>query len=192
MELFADDTALWISGNNIRRATTHLQKHIDILHRWFSDWKIIINLNKSFSIVFTYSTKKYHLTQPLDYNNTPISIQNHTRYLGINFHRSTSIKTDIKHIRNNLVIRSQQISIISHRISSNSQNLYKTHIRPLIDYRTTILTSAQKNHFCFIEQTETRILRKLAKVPRDYPSAEIHNVCKLDPLKTRLNKIHRN
>ncbi|GBP51194.1 hypothetical protein EVAR_85405_1 [Eumeta japonica] len=64
--VFADDTALYLSGSNFRIITPRLQKAIDELTRWFQTWRIEVNPEKSAAIFFNYSRVKrkklYHTT----------------------------------------------------------------------------------------------------------------------------------
>lgn len=85
LEMFADDTAIWISGFNVHAVQFKLQHYISQLEKWFKDWKININATKSSSTIFTYSSQKFQLTFPLKFNNKPIPITTKCRYLGIQF-----------------------------------------------------------------------------------------------------------
>ncbi|GBP55028.1 RNA-directed DNA polymerase from mobile element jockey [Eumeta japonica] len=58
LALFADDTALYLSGSNFRIITPRLQKAIDELTRWFQTWRIEVNPEKSAAIFFNYSRVK--------------------------------------------------------------------------------------------------------------------------------------
>ncbi|GBP43063.1 Probable RNA-directed DNA polymerase from transposon BS [Eumeta japonica] len=58
LALFADDTALYLSGSNFRIITPRLQKAIDELTRWFQTWRIEVDPEKSAAIFFNYSRVK--------------------------------------------------------------------------------------------------------------------------------------
>ncbi|KAL4126453.1 hypothetical protein QTP88_010675 [Uroleucon formosanum] len=81
MATYADDTAI-LSPNNDPVKTVHfLQKHLDLIDKWSSNWKIKINPDKSIYVPFTLKklNEKYFLTyaQPL----TSDSIEQMKKYL---------------------------------------------------------------------------------------------------------------
>lgn len=51
--LFADDTSLLTSSNNIQRAKIQMSKALDTLLSYFETWRLIINPSKTQSIIFT-------------------------------------------------------------------------------------------------------------------------------------------
>ncbi|GBP32504.1 Probable RNA-directed DNA polymerase from transposon BS [Eumeta japonica] len=58
LALFADESALYLSGSNFCQITPRLQKAIDKLTRWFQTWRIEVNPEKSAAIFFNYSSIK--------------------------------------------------------------------------------------------------------------------------------------
>lgn len=59
--IYANDTALYSSSGNRRILVGRMQSHIDSVVKFFLDWKLTINPNKSEAILFSRKLNK----QPL-------------------------------------------------------------------------------------------------------------------------------
>jgi len=81
LALYADDTAIlaqsWLTDTIVRR----LIHAIALLHRYFTKWKLRVNINKTASILFTERRPATPL--PLQFQQTAIPWSPHIRYLGL-------------------------------------------------------------------------------------------------------------
>ncbi|GFU91494.1 probable RNA-directed DNA polymerase from transposon X-element [Trichonephila clavipes] len=97
INMFADDTAIHTTYRRISSVTYALNKHLKLLEKYYDQWKISINVEKSAAVIFT---KRRKLPPPPTMYNTTIPWSQSTKYLGIVFDKNLTWKTHIQHTRN--------------------------------------------------------------------------------------------
>ncbi|GFX24361.1 probable RNA-directed DNA polymerase from transposon X-element [Trichonephila clavipes] len=97
LNMFADDTAVHTTYRRITSVTYALNKHLKLLEKYYDQWKISINVEKSAAVIFT---KRRKLPPPPTMYNTTIPWSQSTKYLGIVFDKNLTWKTHIQHTRN--------------------------------------------------------------------------------------------
>ncbi|GFT70496.1 probable RNA-directed DNA polymerase from transposon X-element [Trichonephila clavipes] len=97
LNMFADDTAVHTTYKRISSVTYALNKHLKLLEKYYDQWKISINVEKSAAVIFT---KKRKLPPPPTMYNTTIPWSQSTKYLGIIFDKNLTWRTHIQHTRN--------------------------------------------------------------------------------------------
>ncbi|GFT61521.1 probable RNA-directed DNA polymerase from transposon X-element [Trichonephila clavipes] len=96
LNMFADDTAVHTTYKRISSVTYALNKHLKLLEKYYDQWKISINVEKSAAIIFT---KKRKLPPPPTMYNTTIPWSQSTKYLGIIFDKNLTWRTHIQHAK---------------------------------------------------------------------------------------------
>ena len=80
--LFADDTNVFISGNNFRKLINTLHIELDKLYAWLQSNKLTLNLLKTHYMVF-HRAKHKHMDVKLCINTFPIQQVDNTKFLGV-------------------------------------------------------------------------------------------------------------
>ena len=80
--LFADDTNVFISGNNLRKLINTLHIELDKLYAWLQSNKLTLNLLKTHYMVF-HRAKHKHMDVKLCINEVPIQQVDNTTFLGV-------------------------------------------------------------------------------------------------------------
>ncbi|GBP21230.1 RNA-directed DNA polymerase from mobile element jockey [Eumeta japonica] len=151
LALFADDTALYLSGSNFRIITPRLQKAIDELTRWFQTWRIEVNPEKSAAIFFNYSRVKKKEVVPYNsptfrINKSSIPWHHKYKYLGITLDKHLHFKDHIKRVRQNAQLYLSRLSSMIGKKSKmslrNKCTLYKVCIRPVMTYAAPVFAHA--------------------------------------------------
>ncbi|GFW30711.1 probable RNA-directed DNA polymerase from transposon X-element [Trichonephila clavipes] len=93
LNMFADDTAVHTTYRRISSVTYALNKHLKLLEKYYDQWKISINVEKSAAVIFT---KRRKLPPPPTMYNTTIPWSQSTKYLGIIFDKNLNWKTHIQ------------------------------------------------------------------------------------------------
>jgi hypothetical protein len=81
---FADDTAILSANLDPLIALADLQRHINLLQRWFQKWRTKINNDKSVQITFT--TGQINCSE-VTINNFIITTKSEVKYLGLHLDR---------------------------------------------------------------------------------------------------------
>ncbi|GFX11572.1 RNA-directed DNA polymerase from mobile element jockey [Trichonephila clavipes] len=97
LNMFADDTAVHTTYKRISSVTYALNKHLKLIEKYYDQWKISINVEKSAAVIFT---KKRKLPPPPTMYNKTIPWSQSTKYLGIIFDKNLTWRTHIQHTRN--------------------------------------------------------------------------------------------
>ena len=111
--LFADDTCLLLTHSNPLTLQEKLNQEVSLLCNWCNSNKLTINTEKCHLIIITFKicSKDFSVTL----NNSPITLKNHVKYLGVfidsklNFHfhlnvvanklsRALGIPSKLKHV----------------------------------------------------------------------------------------------
>ena len=81
LALYADDTALLVQSWRTDTVARRLTYAMDILHRYFTKWKLRVNVNKTEALLFT---KRRPIVPPLtQFQHTMIPWNRNIRYLGL-------------------------------------------------------------------------------------------------------------
>ena len=80
--LCADDTNVFISGNNSRKLITTLHIELDKLYAWLQSNNLTLNLLKTHDMVF-HIAKHKNMDIKLCINNVPIQQVVNTKFLGV-------------------------------------------------------------------------------------------------------------
>ncbi|GFT84029.1 RNA-directed DNA polymerase from mobile element jockey [Trichonephila clavipes] len=145
--MFADDTAVHATYEGISSVTYALNKHLKLLEKYYDQWKISINVEKSAAVIFT---KKRKLPPPPTMFNRTIPWSQNTKYLGIIFDKNLTWRTHIQHTRNKfrkimfklypLIGRNSELS------RDNKVLLFTAVMRPILAYGCPVWGYAAKTN----------------------------------------------
>ena len=88
--MYANDLVLWSTEEYATTAKVRLQEATNILSSWAQDWCVKINKTKSFTTLFTLSTKSKPVTIMLD--DTELQHTDSATYFGITFDKRQTWK----------------------------------------------------------------------------------------------------
>jgi Reverse transcriptase (RNA-dependent DNA polymerase) len=91
---FADDTAIFASGQTPLLVQDHLQDHLNEISDYCKDWKIKINASKTQVIYFSRCTKNVPLTE-INLNGDGIPWSNVVKYLGVHLDKRLTFESQI-------------------------------------------------------------------------------------------------
>ncbi|GBP49013.1 RNA-directed DNA polymerase from mobile element jockey [Eumeta japonica] len=174
LALFADDTALYLSGSNFRIITPRLQKVIDELTRWFQTWRIEVNPEKSAAIFFNYSSIKKKEVVPYNsatfrINKSPIPWHHKYMYLGITLDKHLHFKDHIKRVRQNAQLYLSRLSGMIGKKSKmslrNKCTLYKVCIRPVMKYAAPVFAHANPKALYQLQILQNNFCRRASGAP---------------------------
>uniref|UniRef100_A0A3B3B6W1 Reverse transcriptase domain-containing protein n=1 Tax=Oryzias melastigma TaxID=30732 RepID=A0A3B3B6W1_ORYME len=107
--LFADDTTVYRSGENLESVITSMEKELVVLQRWFDANKLVLNWEKTKCMIF--GTRNYGENRYIKIDGTVINNVSEVKFLGVILDNKLSWKLHIDYI--------------SKKISKNIGILYK-------------------------------------------------------------------
>ena len=93
---FADDTTLSLSGPQLNTLTSDVEKELEKVLQWLLANKLIINLKKTHSMLFT--NKRVDRKIDIRVNDTVLEQKSECKFLGIIVDDDINWKSHIKHI----------------------------------------------------------------------------------------------
>jgi hypothetical protein len=78
-----DDTAIIATSRKPTLLVSYLESYLNDLQRWFSEWRIAINVSKSTAIIFALAGRRFIQLQPITLFGEPIQWVETTCYLGL-------------------------------------------------------------------------------------------------------------
>ncbi|GFX58937.1 probable RNA-directed DNA polymerase from transposon X-element [Trichonephila clavipes] len=162
LNMFADDTAVHTTYKIISSVTYALNKHLKLLEKYYDQWKISINVEKSAAVIFT---KKRKLPPPPTMYNTTIPWSQSTKYLGIIFDKNLTWRTHIQHTRNKfrkimfklypLIGRNSELS------RDNKVLLFTAVMRPILAYGCPVWGYAAKTNINILDTLQNSTIRMI-------------------------------
>jgi hypothetical protein len=80
---YADNTAIIATSHKPTLLVRYLESYFNDLQRWFSEWRITINVSKSTAITFARAGRRFIQSRPVTLFREPIQWADTTRYLGV-------------------------------------------------------------------------------------------------------------
>jgi len=108
--LFADDTSLFLKGDNIDSMVYTFNSQLKHLLSWLRANELSLNLSKTYSVLFSLSPHVRSLTVDIRIENTPIERIHATRFLGVIIDDQLSWSPHISHVANKV---SKSIGILN-------------------------------------------------------------------------------
>ena len=157
IRLYADDITIYrtiYSNEDILQ----LQKDLDNLSKWASDWFMTFNVSKCEHLVIT----KMHSPISSEYKISGCNINKVTsaKYLGVTINHDLSWGNNIGIIscKTSAVFGFLQRNL--RQCSSSIKSLaYLTYVRPILEYASTVWAPYTKNHIMSLEKVQRRAAR---------------------------------
>uniref|UniRef100_A0A3B3H5U1 Reverse transcriptase domain-containing protein n=1 Tax=Oryzias latipes TaxID=8090 RepID=A0A3B3H5U1_ORYLA len=133
--LYADDTTLYLSGDNLEKLLSDITKELSIIKQWFDSNKLSLNQNKTKYIILGY--RKRENIFELKIEDVVLERVNEIKFLGVILNHTLSWKPHITYILSKL---SKSLAIL-HKVKYflNTVTLYILYCSFMIPYLTYCL-----------------------------------------------------
>lgn len=156
--LFADDSTLYLTGDNITEMINTANNDLQTLYTWCLSNRLTINSDKTFYMIFT--NKSYDNLPPLIYHEDQIKKTNNHTLLGITYDNNMTFKTHIS----NLVLKLSRIVSLIYRVKDLMptylrKTLYNVLVLPHYQYCSPIWCSTYPTHLLPLFRLQKKIIR---------------------------------
>ena len=186
--LFADDTALWTSGNTPTSLSSRLQQAIDEFERWCKSWKLKLQPTKTELIHFSYHPRKQY-KHPVEVRVDNVIIQplESTRYLGVIIDKQLKWRTHLDTIEKKIAPRIGLLRYLSRSAydpnSKTMINIFKSIARTIIIYGYPVLLTAKETIWNRLQIIQNKAIRAALGLPI-YTSVDyIHRISSVPRIK---------
>jgi hypothetical protein len=143
---YADDRAILSIHSDPVVASQNFQSHLDLMEKWYTDWRVKINQTKSVHVTFNH---KLTPCPDVFIYNTPITSALNVKYLGLTLDKRLTWAHHIKSKKNNL---NQRLRLLKNFINNNKYThintkllIYKSLLKPAWTYGLQFWGNAKKN-----------------------------------------------
>ena len=192
VHLYADDTVIYFADKNVNIVESVLNKEMEVLDKWMSKNKLLINYNKTVSMLLG-TQNMLSKCDALNIQIRKINIKKveTTKYLGL--HIDSRLKWDI-HVNNMCQKISKMVNFLGrlrYIINELSLNMiYKSIILPHFDYGDVVWQSAPSSYLSPLQKLQNRAGRIIMRInPHSHTSNQhIHETLTWDYLDCRYKK----
>ena len=181
--LFADDTTIYISSQDIQWLYTNMNHELNEISEWFRANKLSLNASKT---NYMLCSKRRNINMNniiLSIGDTQIQQVSTTKFLGVHIDDNLQWNEHIQHIKSRISSGIYAMNSVKHILtSSHLKSLYYTMIHPHIYYGNLLWGSAHKVHLKRLEIIQKKAIRIVAKVVYNEHTSPIfkqHNIPKL-------------
>jgi hypothetical protein len=161
--IFADDTALLYSHQNIEVIKSTLMHEFTGLRDYYDRWKIRLNVSKTEFILFT--KKRQNNLLNVAYNGHVMNQVSEAKYLGVKFKRNFLFNDTV---RANVVKTNDCLRLVYPLLKRNSQLnvlnkllIFKLYIRPLMTYAIAVWNRVIKTEMNKLQIIQNKCLRMI-------------------------------
>ena len=97
--LFADDLAIWASSSSVTEATTVVQRALDVIADWSTQWIMPLNVGKCTSTLFSMDPRQANLQPTLHLCGSPLAFCPTPTFLGVTLDRTLSFHPHVSRLR---------------------------------------------------------------------------------------------
>ena len=92
--LFADDTNILVSSNDINELNSKLNSVLHCIYKWFQNNQLVLNFNKTYIVKFA-SSKFLAYPSNIAYNNQALTVTENIKFLGMHLDSILTWKSHI-------------------------------------------------------------------------------------------------
>lgn len=202
MTIFADDTSIRCTNDNVTTTKQHIQQHLNILQQYYNKWKIRVNPQKSESIIFTRKRKLEDTPTHLLLDGEQIRPVTSIKYLGITIQNNLKFNTHCSNIikqANGVLHKLWPLFGYDSRLNEvNKLTIYKLYIRPVLTYNIVIWNDLCKTNKKKLQSLQNKCLRialNLKPNPMNFKQVKneiIHDITRTQTIKEFTNKLSGN
>ena len=160
IRLYADDSILFATGTNQQTIAEELNQDLARITKWAQDWMVTFNPNKTESLIL--SRKQTNNIPPLLMNHIPILEVRSHKHLGCHLDNNMKWNT---HINDTVTKANRRVDILrglKHNFNRKTlETLYKSFIRPILEYAHTIWNNCTAEQKQKIESVQLAALRAI-------------------------------
>lgn len=174
--LYADDTVLYVSDNNLNTAQSDLQRILDRFVTWSQEYKLTINTRKTKTMTFFPPKNIEPGHVKLLIGNCELENVPSYKYLGYLLDTSLTYNELMKRLIQKITYKLYLLAKLRPMLTKYAAlTIYKSKIMPYIDYNLLLYTSARKQNQQKLQILQNRAIRIILKLPRR-SNVDLHHI----------------
>jgi len=171
--LYADDTTLYLIGNNLKELFSKMNEELHLLSTWFKVNKLSLNLEKTNYVVF--SSKYIDISKhKLVIDDVVLRETKLVKFLGIYMDNHLIWEHHIKYIENKVSVGLYNLNILKHILPSyNLKMIYLSFVHSHINYGCLLWGNTYKKHLKKLKICQKKAIRIASHKKYDSPSSPL-------------------
>lgn len=162
IHMYADDITMYCEGTTIEEISTKINRSLEIAYRWFCQNKLLINPEKSQSMLVGTTFRTNSLNLEVRLNNKIVENCSNIKLLGVEIDNNLKWKTHVESLAKQV---NSRLSLF-HRLSKCMptrlmQTLYFTLIQSRLDYCLSLWGNCAQKHLGLLQRVQNRAARIL-------------------------------
>ena len=187
VQLYADDTVIYCSGNSTEEVVAKLQPDLDKFSKWCGSNKLTLNVKKTKLMSFgtrervkkTKGVKVYINGKQLQHVPT-------YKYLGMVLDSTLSLKAHVSSVVNTVLYKTNLLSKIRKFISESvALRIFKTMIVPYFDYGDVLYSNSNSDGLEKLQRLQNRCLKICMGLDAKFNTNALHRLAKCPKLSNR-------
>ena len=177
MTLYADDTVIYCSSDNILELQTKLQSALNMVSNWCILNRINLNINKTKPCYYGTRHLLNNCQFELKLNSSILNRCSQYKYLGVILDETMSMEANFNYIFKRLSYKVFQFSKIRHYLDIHSRILvYKQTVLPFVEYAGFLLYLNRKLDIEKLQKLQNKALRMCHNIynARDVTIKDLH------------------
>ena len=190
IRLFADDTTLFIDFHDEATGTNMINRDLLAIKRWADKWLVSFCPQKTESMLVTLKNNR-DTSLPIYFGDSTIHEVDSHKHLGITLSKNLSWGDHVQDIVTKAGKRVDILAFLMYRLDRNTlEIIYKTFIRPILEYGDVLLCNMTEEQSQMIEQVNKRAGSIISGAIRGTSSNVIYNELGWATMESR-RKSHR-
>lgn len=184
--LFADDTLLYYSGDNINDIVNKVNEDLERINKWLNVNKLKLNLPKTKYMVICKSDKDEYNVD-IRINNKKVDRTYTMKYLGVMIDSNLKMKSHNEYIGKKIAKKIGFFARISKHLSIEHRiKVYKAIIAPHFEYCPSILSMSNEGEFKELQKLQNRSMRIILRCKKETSVALMLDTLKWMNVKQRI------
>lgn len=124
VQLYADDTVVYVHGKNISQVAEKLTKSMDNITAWLKQSCLQLNTSKTVAMFFTKSNKNFSVEPNIFISGERLQIVLEYKYLGVLIDSKLSFTSHVKRVCNRIKLNLMNFRHIRHQMSTQAAKMY--------------------------------------------------------------------
>lgn len=193
LAMFADDLSSWAAGKRLGQISKKLQEVLNKIEAWMNKWRMKVSTAKTVCTVFNKKGEDMGAQLALTYKNVPITSDKNPKFLGVTLDPGVRLHKHTSTIQQRAIKRLNIIRSVKGKNWGASSKLamimYKTLVRPLIEYVPFVTLNLAKTNYMKLERIQRAAVRKAFNYTRFTSTKDIYYKHGIESIKDRAVKL---
>ena len=165
INLFADDTVLFVAAKDLNNAISHLNEDLRSLSRWLKYKQLRLNISKTNFLVISRNRVNENVSVVID--NEAIDRVREIKYLGVIIDDKLKFNSHIDNVIKKIAKKFGILCRLKNDLTIASKiQLYKSIISPHLDFCPSILFLANETQISRLQRLQNKIMRLILRCNR--------------------------